>query len=205
MMGVRVQHCAIAILAAGQSKRLGTPKQLLMYEGNTLINRLINIVKHAGDFPITLVLGAYADQIISQLSTDKLNVVMNPHWEEGMGSSIRLAVQHIMEHSPDVDSIMILVCDQPFISATHIHGILDMQHHTGKPIVASYYDGTAGTPALFHKDTFVALLSLQGDSGAKKFINTKMFEVAKMPFERGRIDIDTQDDYMELFSQQPCP
>lgn len=197
-MGVRVQHCAIAILAAGQSKRLGTPKQLLMYEGNTLINRLIAIVNEAGDFPITLVLGAYADPIINQLPAEKPNLVMNPHWEEGMGSSIRLAVQQIMEYSPHVDGIMILVCDQPFISTTHIQGILDMHHHTGKPIVASYYDGSLGTPALFHKDTFETLLSLKGDSGAKKIINNTTFEVAAWHFEQGTSDIDTQDDYLKL-------
>jgi molybdenum cofactor cytidylyltransferase len=198
MMGVRVQHCAIAILAAGQSKRLGTPKQLLMYEGKTLINRLIDIVNHAGDFPTTLVLGACADPIINQLPAEKPNLVMNPHWEEGMGSSIRWAVHHITVHSPDVDGIMMLVCDQPFISADHIKGILDMQHNTGKPIVASYYGGSGGTPALFHKETFAALLSLKGDAGAKKIINNGTFEVAAWHFEQGTSDIDTQDDYLKL-------
>jgi molybdenum cofactor cytidylyltransferase len=197
-----IHNCEILIIAAGQSKRLGKPKQLLAFEGKSLINRLIEITKLAGTYPTTLVLGANADKITTQLQDKHLTVVMNEQWEEGMASSIRAGVKSIIQASPNMDGIMILVCDQPFINVENINGLIALQLATGKPIAACYYANVLGTPALFHKSIFPDLLELKGDIGAKKIIKNKEEEVAKLHFEKGVLDIDTEADYKQLLKEE---
>lgn len=197
-MSKAIKHCGVLIIAAGQSKRLGQPKQLLSFQGKSLINRLIGIVKDAGDFPITLVLGANAQQIQAQLTEKNIQVVVNLDWQEGMASSIRAG----LENCKALDGAMILVCDQPFINKQSIQQLLTLQQKTLLPIAACYYNNILGTPALFHKTMFSELLALQGDIGAKRIINSKIEQVAKLHFEQGIIDIDTREDYEALLKQQ---
>ena len=199
-MSTEIQHCEILIIAAGESKRLGEPKQLLQFDGKSLINRLIETVNEAGDFHITLVLGANAAIIEQQLTFTHLDIVYNKDWKEGMASSIRAGLHHIMQHN--IDGVMMLVCDQPFIKPSHIDSLLKLQHDTKQPIAACYYANILGTPALFHKSIFNDFLGLEGDTGAKKIINARAAEVAKLHFEMGVIDIDTMDDYYHFIKQK---
>jgi molybdenum cofactor cytidylyltransferase len=97
---------------------------------------------------------------------------------------------------------MMLVCDQPFIKPSHIDSLLKLQHDTKQPIAACYYANILGTPALFHKSIFNDFLGLEGDTGAKKIINARAAEVAKLHFEMGVIDIDTMDDYYHFIKQK---
>lgn len=200
-MSEQVKHFAILIIAAGQSKRLGQPKQLLTFEGESLINRLVKELKHVTAAPITLVLGAYKERIESQLHDSTFDLVYNDSWEEGMASSIRVGVSYIIKKNALIDGIMILVCDQPYLSYNHIQSLFTLQHQTGKPIVASSYNNIIGTPVLFHKRMFPHLLALQGEMGAKKIINEYPDDIAILPFEKGSIDIDTIEDYHNLVKE----
>jgi len=204
-MNYSIQQLGILIIAAGQSKRLGKPKQLLHFEGKSLINRLIDTVKSSGSFPITLVLGAAADQINAQLTASPIDRVFNNLWNEGMASSIRVGVKRIMDLSPNVDGIMILVCDQPFISVEQIQALIKIQQDTDLPMSSCYYANIIGTPAVFHQSVFSELLKLEGDVGAKKIIKERASEVAKLHFEEGIIDIDTMDDYIKLTKEVSIP
>ena len=204
-MNYSIQQLGILIIAAGQSKRLGKPKQLLNFEGKSLINRLIDTVKSSGSFPITLVLGAAADEINAQLTASPIDRVFNNQWNEGMASSIRVGVNRIMDLSPNVDGIMILVCDQPFISVEQIQALIKIQQDTGLPMASCYYANIIGTPAVFHQSVFSELLKLEGDVGAKKIIKERALEVAKLHFEEGIIDIDTMDDYIKLTKEVSIP
>jgi molybdenum cofactor cytidylyltransferase len=208
-MSSKINHCEILIIAAGQSKRLGEPKQILQYKGQSLINRLIDTVNDAVHFPITLVLGAYAEIIEKQLENTTLDIVINKDWEEGMASSIRIGLAHLIQKHEQsnsgetkLDGVMILVCDQPFINTEHISSLLKLQQSTQLPIAACYYAQILGTPALFHKSIFKDLLALKGDIGAKKIINANEKEVAKLHFENGVIDIDTLEDYEQFIQQE---
>jgi molybdenum cofactor cytidylyltransferase len=193
-----IENCAVLIVAAGQSKRLGIPKQLLSFEGETLINRLIGLIKKSTPFPITLVLGANAKAIEDQLKETELSILHNNDWEEGMASSIRVGVKQIMTNDPGIDGIMILVCDQPFVTEKHIESLIETHRTSGLPLAACYYAGVIGTPALFHQSIFPELLELKGDIGAKSIIKKRESEVAKLQFEQGAIDIDTMEDYQQL-------
>ncbi len=193
-----IEHCGVLIVAAGESKRLGTPKQILQFEGQSLLNRLVSIVTGTVAYPITIVLGAEAAAIQAQLPDDSLHVVINEEWKEGMGSSIRFGLKQMIDTDPDMDGVMILVCDQPFIKSESIQSLIQIQKSTGLPMAACFYEDIVGTPALFHQSMFSDLLKLAGDTGAKKIMKDKLDNVAKLNFEKGVIDIDTMEDYQKI-------
>lgn len=197
-MGDSINNCGILILAAGQSSRLGSPKQLLEYRGDTLIKRTVQTALDAEIGSVTVVLGANADMIEPELIIPGLHLIRNNDWEEGMASSIRAGVNAIREMDPQTDGIMILVCDQPHLNRSVLQHLFRLQKETGLPIAASVYEGLPGTPALFHKSFFPALLGLKGDTGARKLISAFDAQVAKLPFDQGIVDIDTKEDYQKL-------
>ncbi|MEI9898559.1 MAG: NTP transferase domain-containing protein [Chthoniobacter sp.] len=121
-------------------------------------------------------------------------VVHHEHWELGIGSSIRVGVARALEISPDLDSLVVLVCDQPHVTADLVASLRQMQDKERKPIVACGYAGSAGVPALFARSLFPKLLSLRDGGGAREIILQGGAEVALVPFPEGAIDIDTPAD-----------
>jgi molybdenum cofactor cytidylyltransferase len=178
---------SILILAAGSSSRLGTSKQLLRVEGQTLLSKTIKTALNSSTGNISVVLGS--DHEIHQQSIADLNVdtIINPAWQSGMGSSIKAGLHHLMSVKKGLAGVIILVCDQPLLSSDHINSILKTRTHTGKNIVASAYSDSQGVPAFFSEKYFAELLDLGDDEGAKK--------VAVVSFPEGASDIDTMDDY----------
>lgn len=185
---------AAIILAAGESSRLGRPKQNLLFQGQTLLNRTIDAAKGSNCDPVIVVLGANAEKItpIKDVIT-----LYNKDWIEGMASSIRTGINGI-NGDFSVHRAIILLCDQPFVSAELLNSLIGMYKQTGKPIVACSYKRTMGVPALFDRTLFGELLSLQGQQGAKKIFKAYVNQVVIVPFEKGSIDIDTPDDYHQL-------
>ncbi len=102
----------------------------------------------------------------------------------------------------DIAKIIIAVCDQPFVSSAIFKQLYEQQEKTVKHIVASSYADTIGTPALFTQKYFDALMSLQGEEGAKKILKANAEDVATIDFPQGAIDIDTQKDYDNLLDRQ---
>jgi molybdenum cofactor cytidylyltransferase len=188
----------IIILAAGESKRLGQPKQNLVFRGKTLLQRAIDTALDSACSPVIVVLGANKEQISIQPRT-KISILQNPDWPEGMASSIRLAIHEMMKQG--ADSTIIMLCDQPFVTAELLNTMLQTQKDTAKPIVACAYKGTTGAPVLFRKTIFQQLLLLKGHEGAKKILQDQAEEIALVPFEKGATDIDTMADYQQLIGR----
>jgi molybdenum cofactor cytidylyltransferase len=182
------------ILAAGESSRLGQPKQNLLVEGQTLLQRAVDTARKANCGLIVVVLGANAARIdpITGVTT-----LYNEDWAEGMASSIRTGINSISKNI-SVDKVIILLCDQPFVTTELLNTLIDKQAETGRPIVACTYGGTTGVPALFDRAFFAELLLLQGHEGAKKILTEQAANIATVPFERGNIDIDTPEDYEQF-------
>ena len=192
----------IIILAAGSSSRLGRPKQLLDYKGKTLLQTVINEALETSCRPVIAVLGSNAKEIASQHQNDRVNFVINESWENGMASSIVAGLSAIIRNNSEIESIIIAVADQAFIKMSNFNNLIEKQKETGKNIIASTYAETIGTPVLFKKDYFEALLSLTGAEGAKKILKQYPQDVETVVFEHGEIDIDTETDYNNLISQQ---
>lgn len=193
-----VKNCAAIILAAGQSGRLGRPKQLLKYQDKTLLQRAIDAAKQLSIQFIVMVLGSNADTILDESDTSGIHVVINDHWQTGMASTIHCGMQSLQKLNSNADTVILMVCDQPFVTSDLLNNLIKKHAETGKPIVASQYADTIGIPALFHKQMFLELMTLEGDSGAKKMMTQNKDILATIPFPKGSIDIDTLDDYEAL-------
>lgn len=186
------------ILAAGSSSRLGEPKQLLKHAGKSLLQKTIDAANNAGTNPVVVVLGANADQISKEVNKSKVYVVTNSEWEEGMASSIRIGLNEVLFNSPSTQAVILLVCDQPYISSELLNDLITSHKQTHKPIVTCSYGEAIGPPALFDRSLFDELMQLKGDVGAKKIIRKHSESVATILFSKGNIDIDTAEDYDAL-------
>lgn len=187
----------LIILAAGRGSRFGMPKQNLIFQNQTLLQRAITTASASACLPIIVVTGAHADLINYSTDTPEVRVVFNTYWEEGMASSIRVGIQ-TMKNYPDVDSALIMLCDQPLVTPSLISEILQERQRSAKSIVACNYSDTIGVPALFHQTVFDELLSLNGQEGAKKVLKNHPNDIATVPFDEGCLDIDTPEDYERL-------
>ena len=192
-----IKNCAVIILAAGQSSRLGKPKQLLKYQNKTLLQHVIDVAKQSAQ-AVVVVLGCEADTILNSTDIESLYVAKNEDWQSGMASTIRCGIKTLEYSTPAADAAILMVCDQPYVSVELLDNLIKKQKETGKPIVASEYDGVLGTPALFHESFFSRLIDIKGDTGAKKIMMQNADLVASIPFLNGGIDIDTLDDYEAL-------
>jgi molybdenum cofactor cytidylyltransferase len=189
----------LIILAAGSSSRLGFPKQNLLYKGKTLLELAVEVGLKSECGSVTVVLGANTEKIEPGIKQNNITIIQNPDWAEGMASSIITAI-HSIEKKTAIDSVIIMLCDQPFVNRALIDSIIYKQQETGKSIVACAYKGTVGVPVLFKRFLFAELLSLQGQEGAKKILQAHPGDIATIPFEKGGIDIDTIADYEELIN-----
>jgi molybdenum cofactor cytidylyltransferase len=195
-----MNNTGIVILAAGNSSRLGQPKQLLSYEGSTLISRVAAQALDAALYPVVVVTGAVTDEITHALAGKKTHLTHNARWQEGMGTSIAVGLTTLQHLQPDAKAVIITLCDQPHLSATLFQTLITTQASTNKGIVASSYSGTIGAPALFTRPYFAALSALSGNEGARKLLLRYREDLAVVPFPEGAIDIDTPEDYQKFLS-----
>lgn len=193
-----VDNCAVIIMAAGMSSRLGSPKQLLQYRGKSLLQHTIDIAKQASAQTIIVVLGANFELICRQTDLSDTHPVKNEDWDTGIASSISCGINALQNVNPITDAAILMVCDQPFITSSLLNELVLTQKASDKPIVASQYAETVGIPALFHKNFFPQLLKLTGDSGAKKIMQQYPDLLFTVPFSPGNIDIDTLEDFEKL-------
>ncbi|MEH2005643.1 nucleotidyltransferase family protein [Nostoc sp.] len=191
---------AIMILAAGASTRMGTPKQLLLYQGRSFLEYIIEMAIASVCQPVVVVLGANAEQIYPQIKQLPVRVVNNLDWDSGMSTSIKSGIELLNNLPQKIEAVVITLCDQPFVSHQIINQLVDTYYSAKKPIIACEYAGTLGVPALFSQRFFSELAALKETSGAKKVINNNLNEVFSISFPLGDIDIDTPKDYEQLLS-----
>lgn len=180
--------------------RMGRPKQLLTYDGHTFLRKAAEVAAASVCRPLLVVLGAYADQLHSEIDDLPTQQVVNTRWAEGMGSSIRAGLEalDLCDQKSVTDSVVLMLCDQPFVTAAVINNLVTTFRSNSKGIVASEYGGIVGVPALFAREYFAALVSLSGTAGAKQIIAAHTSDVVSVPFPQGIRDIDTPEEYLQL-------
>lgn len=174
------------ILAPGASRRLGIPKQTVIVGGETLLDRAIRTADEAGCSPIVVVLGAHEELIRSQCSLMGAQLIFNPRWSEGMGTSLAQGVSEFQ----GADGIIVMTCDMPVVSASHLRELISL----GMVTTASSYAGQLGTPAYFPKNLMPQLRKLTGDTGAKATLRS----ARAVELLDGDLDIDTPEDLKRL-------
>lgn len=193
-----MRNVGAIILAAGGSSRFGQAKQLLSFQGESLVRRAVRTAMEAGCACVTVVVGDARDRIETELRETPAVIVENPEWQRGLGTSIRCGLRHLLSSRPEIDTVVLLACDQPFADASVITSLIAQRENSHKPIVACSYANTLGIPALFDRACFESLLALPDDSGAKALIESRSADVAQIEFEKGAIDIDTPADFERI-------
>lgn len=182
------------ILAAGNSSRLGEPKQLLRHRGETLIRRAVRVALEAGCSPVVVVCGAAREGVEAELGGLAAAVCYHAGWQRGMGSSVRAGMAHTLSLAPKLEALMLMVCDQPFVTAEVLRELIAARERSGKRAAACGYADTVGVPALFDSTLFPLLAAVPDTHGARRVLSALADEVARVPFPRGEIDIDTPAD-----------
>ena len=186
------------MLAAGASRRLPGPKQMLRFRGVTLLRHAAQTAVAAGSGPVVVVLAATsaARQLRFELVDLDLRIVENARWKEGMSSSIRAGLDALEAEA--TEAVLIMTCDQPHVTAQLLEQLVAAYRKTHPAAVACAYAGTVGVPALFDRSLFAELKALEHDQGAKRILERHLPQVARIPFEQGAVDIDTPEDVSQL-------
>jgi molybdenum cofactor cytidylyltransferase len=193
-------NIGLLIPAAGASKRMRSPKQLLKWGTSTLLGHTIETVRSLHGCKICVVLGSNYDIIKSEIDSYPIKILNNEEWESGLGRSIALGVQLLIDTHPIIEGILIILPDQPLIDVHYLRSMIESFKPEEHQIIATYYDNhKQGVPALFDKTYFEELTKLNDDKGAKEIIKKYSNHVVMLTAHGKISDIDTQQDYEELY------
>lgn len=192
---------AVLILAAGASTRMeGGPKQLLPWKNTTLLGHSIEQAKKLSDL-VFVVLGAHADEI-KEIVPNTVEIIHNPNWKEGMGTSISAGVEHIKNTDSSPSGLLIMLADQPFLDSSYLSNIKAEFEKGEHKIVATAYGKKLGVPAIFHPSLFLELSKLNQDVGARHIIEKYKSDTIPI-FPNGKqIDIDTENEYRQAIDNK---
>lgn len=197
--GAASPKIGIVVLAAGASSRMGEAKQLLGYQGKTLLRRAVETALESAVETVVVVLGANFERTITEIQDYPVAIAHNADWQEGLASSIKIGLESLLDKDEDVSACLVMLADQPFVTKEHLDMLAKkFLARPGIPIVAAKYENTIGVPAVFSAAVFDDLRSLAGDEGAKKVIKKYGSLVRTVNLPEAAIDIDTPADLEKL-------
>jgi molybdenum cofactor cytidylyltransferase len=194
----------IVILAAGGSRRLKQPKQLVQYRGVTLLRHAAAAALGSGVGPVIVVLGAAAGPCTDELSGLDVKLIVHAGWGEGLGSTIRIGVSAARTNHPGLGALVLMTCDQPGVDADMLKTLAAAWRKGGARIVAAGYAGTAGIPAVFAASEVGSLESLIGDKGAQSLVRSGT-SVEIVPCPEAELDVDESSDLNRLSAGDAAP
>jgi molybdenum cofactor cytidylyltransferase len=186
------------VLAAGSSRRMGSPKQLLEVRGKPLLELVVGQANASRLDEVVVVLGAAADEIQSRVDLGRARVLVNPDHAAGMASSLKAGLASL---APGVDRAVVILGDQPDVDAKLLDQLLELQERTGLPGAAVSFNGLLHPPVVLMRELWGDLMSLEGDVGCRAVIRARPELVARLPVEGDLthpVDIDTTADYERL-------
>lgn len=184
------------VLAAGSSRRLGQPKQLLPYGDSTLLGHTLAMARGCGFDQLIVTLGGAAMRVQDTVALGGLDTVVVEDRESGCSASLRSAIDRV---HPASDGIVLLLGDQPGVSVSAVRGLLE--HAARHPIAVCRYTDGIGHPFWLSRAVFDDLHVLHGDKAVWKLIEDGRFEVAEHPVAGPvPLDVDTWDDYRRLLA-----
>lgn len=179
------------VLAAGYASRFGSAKQLAEADGVALVKRAVDAACGACERNVAVVIGHEWQSVSNACMPFDGFLIVNDSFADGMGSSIAAAVRRLRHVA---DAVIIMLADQPLVTAEHIRSLVDSWSGAADEIVATAFADTCGPPVLFPRDCFDELAALQGDSGGRHLLENDRFAVKRMIFEGAAVDIDNPAD-----------
>jgi molybdenum cofactor cytidylyltransferase len=185
------------LLAAGESKRMGKPKQLMPLGSSTILEQAIDNLLNSAVDEIIVVLGHKAEEITETIASKPVKIMVNSNYQQGMSTSI---IAGLILVDPQAQAIMLALGDQPLVDSQTINQLIDEFHNHDKSIVVPTYRGRRGHPIIFAIKYKPELLELEGDVGGREVIRHHPDDVLEVAFDSESVitDIDTRDDYQSL-------
>jgi molybdenum cofactor cytidylyltransferase len=192
-----IDRIAAIILAAGAASRMGRPKQLLDWGGRPLVRVAAETALTARFDQVVVVVGHARDAVAAALAGLPLRLIDNPAYAAGQSTSLRAGIAAL---GPEVAVALVMLGDQPFVTAAIVERLIAEWRASSAPIVAPSYAGQRGNPVLFARMLFPELLAIQGDQGARTVLAADPSRIRLVPFDDPRplADIDTPEDYAQL-------
>lgn len=194
---------AAVILAAGESRRMGTSKALLPYRGKTFLTHLLEVTRHPRIGVHRVVVGAHAAEIRNAAALPESSVLENPDWEKGQLTSIHAAVRSLL--GGQTDGILLCLVDHPLISAALVDTLINAFYTSRKPIVLPTYRGKRGHPVIFSSTLYDDLLAAPLDTGARAVVWQHASEVQEVPTEEEGVVLNLNDPeiYLRVVGEPP--
>jgi molybdenum cofactor cytidylyltransferase len=187
---------AAIILAAGGSSRMGQPKQLIKWQGKTFLNHIIEKIDQTNLSPIIIVLGAHSNKIKQTLvENSKISIVENTHWQEGLSTSVKLAIEKL---PADIDSVIIFLVDQPQVRIETINSLVKKSENSIAEVIIPLKDNKKGNPILIKSSVLKHIDQLRGDKGFKQIIDQFSKDYIKCNDDSIFFDVDYIDDIKKL-------
>lgn len=204
-MAAKRSDIALLILAAGESRRMGQAKQLLPWGDTTLLGHALEQALHTPLNRKYLLLGARAQHIMEEVDITGFIPLINPDWQEGMGTGISYAVHKMLHDVPELKGVLIMLADQPEVDTLLLHKMLDRYDSSNKPMLACTYKEFAGVPAIISGEHLRRLTTLMGDKGARGIFKEQrqFLELFKLPSVLQ--DIDDPETYRKLHEKHFGP
>jgi CTP:molybdopterin cytidylyltransferase MocA len=186
------------VLAAGSSRRMGSPKQLLQVKGKPLLELVVGQACASKLDDVRVVLGAAADEVRSRVDLGRAAVLINPDHASGMASSLRAGLASLGD---GVDRAVVILGDQPDVDASLLNQLLELQESSGLPAAALSFNGLLHPPVVLKRELWGDLMALEGDVGCRAVIRARPELVARLPVAGDLthpVDVDTPADYERL-------
>ena len=187
------------LLAAGESKRMGSPKQLLPLGGKTVIEHGVHNLLQSDIAELIVVLGAEASRIEALLAGRPVKTVFNPLFDQGMGSSVAAGIKSLGQ---GVDGVLLALADQPLVPAQVVDLLIRSFKSSGKGIVLPTWKGKRGHPVIFGPAYIPALMLANGDHGGRDIVRSHPQDVLEVQVESQGVclDLDSFADYERISS-----
>lgn len=195
------RRTSVVVLAAGMSRRMGAPKQMLRAGENTLLERVLNAARRSQAGEVVLVLGFAAGEILRTISTEGLKVVTNEAYQEGMGSSLRAGIAAV---DPEAGAALIMLADQPFVDSSTLDALILHHRQAAPQVVIPTYKGFRGNPVLLDRSLFAEIAQIRGDVGCRAIFGHHTENIVKLAVDDPGIllDVDTREDLEKLLQAQ---
>jgi molybdenum cofactor cytidylyltransferase len=181
------------VLAAGRAKRFGDTKQLLPWNGTTLVAHAARTALDAGLDPVIVVVGYQAEKVEKALAGLPVKIAHNPDFESGQATSLRKGLEAL---PVGAGAAAFLLADQPLINVDIIKAIVNAHRQSFAPACVPVFQGQRGNPVLFDKTLFAELNELRGDTGGRELLEKHAEAIVAVPANREvLLDIDTREEY----------